>query len=474
VPHVVVVGGGIAGLTVAHRLTRDAGDRAIEVTVLEADDRLGGTIYSAHVDGYVCEHGPQAILDNSPDTLTLIRELGLKTVASAPTSRRRYLFRGGHLREVPRSPLSALTSGVLSWKGKLRLAGEPLIRPTAAEDEAIAAFAARRIGPEAAQALVDPMVSGIYAGDAAQLSMRAAFPAIWQLERDHGSLLRGMFAQRGRRRSSSSSAPRLGRLVSFAEGIEALPAALARALGARVRIRSRVTGLERIAASGGHSDGSWHVSIGNGGELDADHVVIAGHPAMASGLTRGFDPELGALLDAIPSAPVAVIALGYTRSAILHPLDGFGFLVPRSEGLRTLGVLWESSIFPARAPLDHVLLRVMIGGAHDPSAVALDDDTLLAIARDDLQRALGISAAPALTYVVRHSTGIPQCTLGHPARMARLEAALGRWPGLHLTGWGYRGVSINSGIAEASAVAATILKGCSHLAVYNRSVMHNI
>ena len=255
-PHVVVVvGGGIAGLTVAHRLTRDAGDRAIEVTVLEADDRPGGTIYSAHVDGYVCEHGPQAILDNAPDTLELIRELGLKTVASAPTSGRRYLLRGGHLREVPRSLLSALTSGVLSWKGKLRLAGETLIRPTAAEDDAIAAFAARRIGPEGAQGLVDPMVSGIYAGDAAQLSRRAAFPAIWQLERDHGSLLRGMFAQRGRRRSSSSSAPRLGRLVSFAEGIEALPAALARALGARVRNRSRVTELERIAASGGHSNG---------------------------------------------------------------------------------------------------------------------------------------------------------------------------------------------------------------------------
>jgi protoporphyrinogen/coproporphyrinogen III oxidase len=456
--HVVVVGGGIAGLTVAHRLTRDAGDRAIDVTVLEADDRPGGTIYSAHVDGYLCEHGPQAILDNSPDTLTLIRELGLKTVASTPASRRRYLFRGGRLRELSSSPLSALTSDVLSWKGKLRLAAEPLIRPTAAEDEAIAAFAARRVGREAAQALVDPMVSGIYAGDAAQLSMRAAFPAIWQLERDHGSLLRGMLARRGRRRNSTaSSAPRLGRLVSFADGIEALPAALARSLGARVRIRSRVTGLERIAASRGRSDGPWRVSIGSGGDLDADHVVISGHPAIASGLTRGFDPELGALLDAIPSAPVAVIALGYTRSGILHRLDGYGFLVPRSEGLRTLGVLWESSIFPARAPLEHVLLRVMIGGAHDPGAVALDDDTLLAIARDDLERALGISASPALTYVVRHPTGIPQCTLGHPARMARLEAALARWPGLHLTGWGYRGVSINSCVSDGAIVAARIV-----------------
>jgi oxygen-dependent protoporphyrinogen oxidase len=272
-----------------------------------------------------------------------------------------------------------------------------------------------------------------------------------------------MLARRRRSGSSDSGGgPRLGRLVSFADGIEALPAALARSLGARMRTRSRVTGLERIAASGGHSDGPWRVSIGRGGDLDADHVVIAGHPAMAAGLTRGFDPELGALLDAIPSAPVAVIALGYARSAVPHPLDGFGFLVPRSEGLRTLGVLWESSIFPARAPLEHVLLRVMIGGAHDPGAVALDDDTLLATASGDLQHTLGLSTSPALTYVVRHTSGIPQCTLGHPARMARIEEALGRWPGLHLTGWGYRGVSVNHCITDATGVAARIVRSDNH------------
>jgi protoporphyrinogen/coproporphyrinogen III oxidase len=455
--HVVVIGGGIAGLAVAHRLMRDAGDSAIDVTVLEASDRVGGTVQSARIGGYLCEHGPQGVLDNAPDTLTLIRELRLEPVASAPQSSRRYLFRGGRLREVPGSPLSALTSDVLSWKGKLRLAAEPLIRPTAAEDETIDAFAARRIGREAAQALVDPMVSGIYAGDAAQLSMRAAFPAIWELEQEHGSLLRGMFARRRQASGRGAGNPRPGRLVSFADGIEALPKALARSLGARVRLHSRVTRLRRAGPGAGSSHARWCVALESGAELEADHVVIAGHPAIASRLTPDFDHGLATPLADIPSAPVAVIALGYTRSAIPHPLDGFGFLVPRSEGLRTLGVLWESSIFPARAPTGHVLLRVMLGGAHDPSVVNTDDNELLAQATGDLRRTLAVSALPAFTYTVRHHSGIPQCTLGHPERMERLEGALRRWPGLHLTGWGYRGVSINNGIADAALVAGRIL-----------------
>jgi protoporphyrinogen/coproporphyrinogen III oxidase len=455
VPDVVVVGAGITGLTVAYRLLRDARDR-VAVTVLEASERPGGPICSARIDGYLCEHGPQGLLDNAPDTLTLVHELGLEPVTSFPTSRRRYVFRAGRLREVPASPLSAITTDVLSWKGKLRLLAEPLIPAKSQDDESIDAFAARRLGREAARALVDPMVSGIYAGDAARLSIRAAFPTLWQLERDHGSLLRGMLARR-RQRSSSNSArrgPRMAQLVSFAEGVEALPRALAASLGARVKIHCRVTALQRVAGSA-NVDGRWSVSL-DGRELEADHVVIAGHPATASSLLAPLDRAIGALLGEIPSAPVAVVALGYARGDVAHPLDGFGFLVPRSEGLRTLGVLWESSIFPHRAPSDRVLLRVIIGGAHDPDVIALDDDQLLAIARGDLQQTFGISAAPAFIHIVRHRLGIPQCALGHPARMERLDEALERWPGLHLTGWGYRGVSVNHCIADAVRVAAAI------------------
>jgi len=455
--HVIVVGGGIAGLSVAHRLMRDAGDRRINVTVLEGSDRAGGTIHSKQVGGYLCEHGPQGLLDSAPDTLTLVQELGLEPIASAPASRRRFLFRGGRLREVPSSPLSAVTSDVLSWRGKLRLAAEPFIRRCSSDDETIDSFAARRLGHEVAKMLVDPMVSGVYAGDAAQLSVRSAFPALWQLERDHGSLVRGMLARRGRpTNGSSDSVPRLGRLISFAHGIEALPRALAGSLGTRIRCGSRVTGLQRLVR-GLNSWSGWRVLLASGDVLEGDHVVLTGHPSIACCVIKTLDPMLAALLSDIPSAPVAVVALGYRRDAISHSLQGFGFLVPRSEGRRTIGVLWESSIFPGRAPVDHVLLRAMIGGAHDPGAVALSDDQLLAIATADVQRALGATTQPEFTYIVRHRGGIPQCTLGHFSRMARLEETLERWPGLHLTGWGYRGVSINHCIADAVRVAAEIL-----------------
>lgn len=450
--HVAVIGAGIAGLTVAHRLVHDARDR-VDVTVFEAGERPGGTIRSETLNGFLCEHGPQGLLDNAPHTLTIVRELGLETLERSPSARRRYLFLGGTLRPLPDSPASAITSRVISWTARLRVLAEPFVAAGTSEDESIAAFAARRVGRQAADALVDPIVSGIYAGDAARLSMRAAFPMIWELERSHGSLVKGLWAKR-RRRSEGSS--RAARLMSFPDGVAALPKALARSLGDRIRTSHRVTGLRRLASADA-APARWRLSIGTGFDVDADHVVIAGHPAIAARLTCVLDAELGALLESIPSAPVAVVALGYPRAAIDHPLDGFGFLVPRREELRTLGVLWESSIFRGRAPDNYVLLRAIIGGAHDPGAVTLPDAELLGVVAGDLLRTLAITSPPAFTHIVRHHPGIPQCTLGHATRLARLDDCLGRWPGLHLTGWGYRGVSVNHSIADAVRVAATIL-----------------
>jgi len=453
VRHVVVVGAGITGLTIAHRLTRDAADR-LAVTVLETGNRAGGTIRSERIDGYLCEHGPQGLLDNAPDTLTLVRELGLEMVEASPTARRRYLYRGGRLRAMPRSPIAAITSDVVPFTAKLRILAEPFIKPGSVDDESIRSFASRRLGAQVAEVLVDPMISGIYAGDTAQLSMRAAFPAMWELERDHGSLFRGLLAKR-RRSQGEGEAPRIGRLRSFGDGIEALPRTLAGTLGDRVRTCHEVTALRQLA-TGDRPTRRWRVSVRTGGELDADDVVIAGHPSNASRLLAGVDSTLATLLGAIPAAPVAVVALGYPRTAVPHALDGFGFLVPRREGLRTLGVLWESSIFPARAPAGHVLLRAIVGGAHDPDVVALEDAELLAIVAADLQRSLAISAPPVFRRIVRHSVGIPQCTLGHLARMQAIGQALERWQGLHLAGWGYRGVSVNLAVADGVALAARL------------------
>jgi oxygen-dependent protoporphyrinogen oxidase len=458
VPRVVVIGGGISGLCVAYLLVREGRGAPIDVTVLEQSDRPGGNLRSERVDGFLCEGGPNGFLDNASDTAALVKDLGLETIKSDGRARRRYIYRRGRLHEVPASPAGFLRSSLLSWRGKLRVLGEPLAAEQPAADETIHQFAARRLGKEAADALVDPMVSGVFGGDAAQLSLRACFPVVWGLEEEHGSLFRALWARRRTRRDAGASdGSPLGRLTSFADGIETLPASLAQALGARVQMSSRVIAIARQLGEKQEARPAWWVQVEHGAPLYADQVVMAGSPSSAARMIATLDPALAATLDEIPSAPIAVVALGYRDAPIGHPLDGFGFLAPRSEGLRSLGALWESSIFPERAPAGHILVRVMIGGAHDPAAVRLDDDALAAIARNELQTAMGIAAPPAMTHVVRHRAGIPQYTTGHLGRLKRIDEALGRWPGLHLTGNGYRGVSINNCITDAKAVATHVL-----------------
>jgi oxygen-dependent protoporphyrinogen oxidase len=458
VPRIVVIGGGISGLSVAYQLVREGAATAMDVRVLEQSDRPGGNLCSERVDGFLCEGGPNGFLDNAPDTAALVKDLGLETIKSDGRARRRYIYRHGRLHEVPGSPVRFLRSPLLSWRGKLRVLCEPLVAERPAVDETIHQFAVRRLGKEAADALVDPMVSGVFGGDAAQLSLRACFPVMWALEAEHGGLFRALWARRRNRRDAgASNGSPLGRLTSFADGIETLPASLAKALGARVQMSRRVIAIARQLGEEQDARPPWRVMVEHGAPLYADQVVMAGSPSSAARLIAPLDPALASTLDEIPSAPIAVIALGYRDASIGHPLDGFGFLAPRSEGLRSLGVLWESSIFPERAPGGHFLVRVMIGGAHDPAAVRLDDDALAGIARNELQIAMGIAVPPAMTHVVRHGVGIPQYTTGHLDRLKRIDEGLGRWPGLHLTGNGYRGVSINNCITDAKAVAARVL-----------------
>lgn len=456
-PRVVIVGGGIAGLACAHRLTVDAGDRC-EVIVLEQSDRIGGPLRSERVDGFLCEWGPNGFLDNAPDTLALVSELGLDAdlLPSLDHARRRFVFRRGRLHLLPLSPGGFLRSGVMSLRGKLRLAAEPLARRKREGDETIHAFAERRLGREAADVLIDPMVSGVFAGDARQLSLQASFRKIWELEAEHGGLFRALVARRKARRASGApiGAP-FGRLTSFAGGIETLPLALGRSLGARVRTRTSVVGLEPVPGTG-NTPSSWRVSLGAGDVVTSDHVVLTVGPSAASRLVMMLDAELAATLARIPSAPVAVIALGYDLPALGHPLDGFGFLVPRGEGPRILGALWDSSVYAGRAPAGQGLIRVMAGGAHDPDMLALTDDDLVGVVRQDLQTVMGITTTPRMVRIIRHAEGIPQYTVGHLDRLARIEEALMRHAGLHLAGHGYRGVGINHGIADANKVAARV------------------
>ncbi len=472
---VVVVGGGIAGLATAFEL-RQRADRVgggLEVRVLEAAPRLGGNLRTEHVDGYRVEWGPNGFLDNVPATLDLVRRLGHGNdlVRADAAAARRFLFRDGRLHLLPSGPASFLASPLLSVAGRLRVLGEPLARKHPGGDETVFEFASRRIGREAAAVLVDAMVSGVFAGDSRRLSLASCFPKMAEMERVHGGLVRAMIArQRERRRArrrlaalgdtgASAGEPARhggpaspgGTLTSFRGGIECFVAALAAALGDAVETSRPVRALERSGPRG------WALATGDGSRVDADAVVLAVPAAQAAPLLAPLDDAVAALLRSIPSAPLAVVALAYDARALGSAPDGFGFLVPRGEALRILGCLCDSNIFPGRAPAGRVLLRAMIGGAHDPGAGELSDGELVATASAEVARAMGFQATPERHWIFRHRAGISQYTVGHGERLGAIRSRLGAWPGLSLTGQSYFGISMNACVERAPAVADELL-----------------
>jgi len=466
-PDVVVVGGGVSGMTVGLELV-DAGLASDRLLVLEAADRPGGHIWADRAEGYVVEAGPNGFLDNSPPTLRLVERLGIgdRLLPSNAAAAIRYIYSRGKLRRVPKGPGGLLTSGLLTLGGALRVFKEPFIKAGGSPEESVFDFAARRIGAEAAATLVDAMVSGVFAGDARQLELAAAFPKMAAMEAEHGGLVKAMIAirkqrkreaaERGAEAVSAQGGPSgpSGRLTSFVDGFEELPRALAARLGPSLRTGCPVARLER-------ANRGWRVHAGSGEAIDARAVVLACPAPRAAALAGEVDPELGSELGAIRSTTIAVVATGYPVEEVGGAPPGFGFLVPRDQGVRILGCLWTSSIWEGRAPADRVLLRTMVGGAHDPGAVDLADDELLAIVREDLARTMGLAIGPVFTRVFRHRLGISQYPPGHTARLGRIREILDRSPGLVVSGSSYGGISVNHCVAEAPDVAGRVLAALS-------------
>ena len=471
---VVIVGGGIAGLAVAHALRQGAGGEGVEILVLEKNDRPGGNLRTEVIEGYTCEWGPNGFLDSVPETLALVRAVGLeaRVQVSDDAARKRFIFRNGSLHELPGSGGAFLRSRLLSVGGKLRIGWEPFASARPPEDETIHAFAARRIGREAADILIDSMVSGIFAGDARRLSLRACFPKMWQMETDHGGLFRAMFARRRLKKQGDSLGAPLGRLTSFRGGTEELIRGVARTLDGIVRTGVPVGSLSETGEpdnrAGGAGPGNrargarFQLRTSLGEALAADAVVLACPSHESATIVESLDSGLSCALREIPSASIAVVCLGYEETRLPRPLDGFGFLVPRGEGPRILGVLWDSSVYPGRAPAGRVLLRAMIGGARDPEAVRMSDEALLAVVRDDLRTTMGLDLPPVFVRIFRHSKGIPQYTVGHLDRLAKIDARLAHHPGLYLCGNSYRGIAINNCAAEAPPLAGRVLAGLGH------------
>ena len=441
---IAVVGAGISGLAAAWRIragARAAG-RPIELSVLEAEPRAGGHAWTTREDGFLVEAGPNGFLDRArePHALELARELGLESrlIEARPAARRRYILLGGRLRRAPDSPPALIASGVLSFTGKLRLLLEPFAPPPPRDgEESVAAFARRRIGAEAAEVLVDAAVAGISAGDSRALSVAAAFPRMVELEREHGSLIRALLARR----------ERPGRLLSFDGGMETLIDALRARLGVALRTGCRVQALERAGAG-------WTILPERGEPIVADRVVLAVSAARAAEMVRDLDPELAGALARFPFAGLALAAFACGAADVARPLEGYGYLVARREGLDTLGV---TSLFEGRAPAGTVLLRAMLGVARRPGVAALPEAEIAGRALRELAPVLGITATPLRTWVRRWPDAIAQYQLGHLERVRAARARAARHPGLELCGTSYDGVSFQSAIASANTAAARVL-----------------
>ncbi len=455
---VVVIGGGAAGLSCALGLLDTyrarggtVGPAGLQLTVLEARELPGGRIGSERHGSFSIETGP-ATLQESPGLDALWTRLGLRDelVFSDDRASRRYVFRAGHLRRLPGKPSEVLFSDAMSVPARLRLLLEPLIaqRPTAGDsddqDESVAAFGRRRLGSRITEELIDPFLSGIYAGDIEKLSLRSAMPRLWKMEAEHRSLFAAM---RKRKSAAAGSAPApLPRLHGFRQGIGQLPAALSRSVieaGGKLRLGTAAQAITRPPSGAP----GYEIILGGeaaGDRIEADQIVLALPPPDAAALVATLDPALAAAYQAIPMASVVAISLAWPREQVPHPLDGFGFLIPRREGLQLLGTLFMTSILPDydQAPKGHVVLRALYGGAHHADVVNLDDGALLEQVRRDLKVTLGILTEPRFIHIQRWPRAIEQYLIGHQQRITKLEAQLATLPGFSATGAAFRGVSV--------------------------------
>jgi oxygen-dependent protoporphyrinogen oxidase len=464
----VVIGGGLSGLAAGY-LLREAAVKAgisLGVTVLEGDARTGGKIGTLSEQGFRCEIGPNGFLDNKPFTLALVARMGMedRLLRSNDSARKRYIFTGGKMRQLPESPVAFLQSDLMSWGGKIRIAREFFVQQKklhAGEDETLGDFVRRRLGAEALEKLIDPMASGIFAGDPEEMSLKACFGKIVALEDRYGGLIRGMLALKRERKAAGAkqetSAGPGGALYSFREGLQEIIDGLAARLGpGSVLTGARVSALARRGSS-------WEVRFGEGAgrALACDLVVLAIPAYDAADLLAPYDHGIAATMRTIPYAGMAVVHLGYEERALPAPLDGFGFLIPGSEHRRILGGLWASSIFAGRAPEGRVLITVMMGGAKDPGIRARSEEEVVEIARAELRHTMGIAAESVFVRALRWDNAIPQYTFGHLNRVETIDRRLASdHPGILLTGNAFRGIGVNDCVAggEKAAVA-----GVEHL-----------
>ena len=463
---VVIVGGGISGLAAAYRLKQIASD--VSITLIESDGRLGGKIITDRVDGFVIEGGPDTFLSYKPRGLGLCRELGLEGRLHGTNEkiRRTYVMRRAKLYDLPEGLTGLIPSrfgpmiktGLISLLGKLRMGLDYFIPAKSLNgDESLAQFVERRLGRELYERMIEPLMSGIYAGDGEQLSLAATFPQLRQTEIEHGSLVKGMLAakkngqhpERSSAGTQSKDAPKkkwaafLTPTTGLAEIVEALQVRLN---DVDIRLNTRVKQVNRNSST-------YTIDLDNGTTLSADAVILATPAYITADLIASIDPEMATALRGIPYASTATVSVAYPLSDIPRPLNGYGYIIPRAEGRSILACTWTSTKFPHRAPDGYGLMRAFIGRAGDDDVINLSDEQLLQMVRDELHDVLGITAAPMLHRIFRWPKAMPQYTLGHLDRLAVIDRQLIDHPGLFVAGNAYRGIGLPDCIASGETAA---------------------
>jgi len=449
---IVIAGGGISGLSLAYWLTQNS-ERELDVTVLEADTRAGGKIWTDRAEGYLCESALNGFLDNKPRSLELASKVSLEPLRGNDSAKKRYIYLDGRLNRLPESPPAFFTSKLMTLPGKLRIMLEPFIPKGKAEDESLADFARRRLGKEAFEKLIDPMASGIFAGDPENMSLKSCFPRIDEIEQTYGGLIKGMFKIMAERKKNVSAAP-AGTLTSFAGGMQSIVDALTGVLGPAVRVGSPVASVE--PAGGGYK-----VHMNDGTNVEADVVVLAMPAHQATGVIRDIDAEISALLGGIDYPAVTVVCTGFKKEKVGMPLDMFGYLVPYREKRKILGTLVDSSIYPGRAPEGYALLRTMVGGARASSIAMLEDGKLINTVLSELREIAQLKGDPDFVRLYRHERAIPQYAVGHPGRLKAIEERMAGHRGLYLTGNAFKGIGYNDCIENSYKLSIRILEEVS-------------
>ncbi len=424
---IAIVGAGISGLTTAFYLQKARPDW--ELYCFDANPRVGGTMHTLERDGFYFEAGGNGFLTNKPDSLQLVEDAGASDLLlrSSDLTRKRYIYTD-QIHRLPESPPLFLKSKLLTWPQKLRVAAEVFIPAKRdLQDETLQSFGYRRVGKAMTDVFLDAMTAGIYGTTPDRISVEAAFPLVVKLEREHGGLFRGMMARR------KSQAGPGGVLTSFHRGVQTFIDYLYEQIRAHWYLGQPVREIVR--------DGAAFRVRSDAQEIQVDQVIISSPAYAAAEMLKSLDPTLAEQISHIGYSPIAVVGLGWHE--LDHPLDGFGLLTTTSAKMPVLGILWESSVFPDRAPEGKKCVRVMIGGQRSPELVNQDESGLLETARRGLELTMGITKTPDVHVVQRWDRGIPCYPVGHLSAMERLFADVGQYPGLHLCNNAYYGVSMN-------------------------------